>query len=200
MEDVMKQISYGLYIVTARQAGMDNGCIVNTVFQITQYPVRIALAVNKQNLTHKMILETGKFNVSILTTASRFSTYRHWGMQTGREADKMNEILYERSPNGLIYITEETNGFMSCHVEQQIDLGTHTLFIAEVTDSKVISQDPSATYAFYQKHIKPQVVFNRKKAYICTVCGYIYEDDNLPADYVCPVCKHGAADFVPMAA
>lgn len=198
-KNAMYQLSYGLFILTAKQGEKDNGCIVNTVSQVTTEPNRIVVAVNKGNLTHDMIMATGVFNVSILSEKSKFATYQHWGFQSGRDVDKLESITYERSENGLVYLAEETNAMISAKVVSTTDLGTHTLFLADVTDAKMISDDPSATYSYYQKHIKPAPAnTEKKKGFICTVCGYIYEGDTLPEDFICPICKHPASDFKPL--
>ncbi len=195
----MFNLSYGLFILTARDGEKDNGCIVNTVGQVTSQPNRISLTVNKSNYTHDMILRTKEFNVSVLAENSKFETYRHWGFQSGRNTDKLESVSFKRSANGLVYITDETNSYLSAKVVSSMDLGTHTLFIAEVTDGEVLSQNPSATYSFYQNNIKPRPdSAEKKKGFICTVCGYIYEGDTLPDDFICPVCKHPASDFKPL--
>lgn len=195
----MFNLSYGLFILTAKDGEKDNGCIVNTVGQVTSQPNRISLTVNKANYTHDMILKTKEFNVSVLAENSKFETYKHWGFQSGRNIDKMESISFKRSANGLVYIAEETNAFLSAKVVSTLDLGTHTLFIADVTDGEVLSQVPSATYSFYQNNIKPKPASSeKKKGFICTVCGYIYEGETLPDDFICPVCKHPASDFKPL--
>lgn len=195
----MFNLSYGLFILTAKDGEKDNGCIVNTVGQVTSQPNRISLTVNKANYTHDMILKTKEFNVSVLAENSKFETYRHWGFQSGRNTDKLESISFKRSANGLVYITDETNAFLSAKVVSTLDLGTHTLFIADVTDGEVLSQVPSATYSFYQNNIKPKPASTEKrKGFICTVCGYIYEGETLPDDFICPVCKHPASDFRPL--
>lgn len=195
----MYNLTYGLFILTARDGEKDNGCIVNTVCQVTTEPNRITVCVNKNNYTHDMIMKTGVFNVSMLTEKSQFETYKNWGFQSGRERDKTWDIIYRRADNGVIYITHETNAFLSAKVVSSTDLGTHTLFLADVTDGEVLSQDPSVTYAFYQKNIKvnqqPSSGSAEKKGWICTVCGYIYEGEELPADFVCPWCNHDASYF-----
>lgn len=198
-EKTMYQLTYGLFIVTAKDGDKDNGCIVNTVSQVTTEPNRIVLVINKQNYTHDMIIRTKEFNVSVLAENSKFETYRHWGFQSGATVDKTEEITYKRAKNGIIYIEEETNAFLSARVVEMIDLGTHTMFLADVTDGALLSDKPSVTYAYYQKNIKtlPQTQ-NVKKGYICVVCGYIYEGDTLPADFICPWCKHPASDFKPL--
>lgn len=195
----MFNLSYGLFILTAKDGEKDNGCIVNTVGQVTSQPNRISLTVNKANYTHDMILKTKEFNVSVLAENSKFETYRHWGFQSGRNTDKLESISFKRSANGLVYIADETNAFLSAKVISTLDLGTHTLFIADVTDGEVLSQVPSATYSFYQNNIKPKPASTEKrKGFICTVCGYIYEGETLPDDFICPVCKHPASDFRPL--
>lgn len=195
----MFNLYYGLFILTAKDGEKDNGCIVNTVGQVTSQPNRISLTVNKANYTHDMILKTKEFNVSVLAENSKFETYRHWGFQSGRNTDKLESISFKRSANGLVYIADETNAFLSAKVVSTLDLGTHTLFIADVTDGEVLSQVPSATYSFYQNNIKPKPASTEKrKGFICTVCGYIYEGETLPDDFICPVCKHPASDFRPL--
>lgn len=194
----MYKLTYGLFILTAKEGDKDNGCIVNTVSQVTTTPNRIIVAVNKQNYTHDMIVNTGEFNVSILTENSKFETYKHWGFQSGRDTDKLEEISFERSDNGIVYIAEETNAYLSAKVVSMTDLGTHTLFLADVVGGAVLSGDESVTYSYYQKNIKTAPAPAKKKGFICTVCGYIYEGDVLPDDFICPWCKHPATDFKPI--
>ena len=195
----MYNLTYGLFILTAKDGGKDNGCVVNTVTQVTSEPNRIAVAVNKSNFTHDMIMKTKTFNVSVLAENSKFETYKHWGFQSGRDTDKAESISFKRSANGLIYLAEETNAFISASVVSTVDLGTHTLFIADVTDCEILSDIPSVTYGFYQKNIKPKpAAQEKKKGFICTICGYIYEGETLPPDFICPTCKHPASDFVPL--
>ncbi len=202
-QKAMFKLSYGLFVLTARakenDVERDNGCIVNTVQQVTDTPLRISVTVNKAHLTHDMIKATGLFNVSILSELAKFDTFKHWGFVSGREADKMIGIEYARSANGLIYLTDQTNAYISAKVCQEIDLGTHTLFIADVEEAEVLKPDErSVTYAFYQENIKPKPKPEKKKGWVCTVCGYVYEGDPLPADFVCPWCLHPASDFVPL--
>lgn len=196
----MYKLSYGLFVLTSQENGRDNGCIVNTVQEVTTEPNRIIVAINKNNLTHDMVLHTGKFNVSVLSENSKFDTYKHWGMQSGRDADKMDKIEINRSENGLVYIAgEETNAYISASVVSFTDLGTHTLFLADVTDCEVLSDAQSATYAYYQSNIKTRPSADApKKGFVCTVCGYIYEGDELPADFICPWCNHDASYFKPV--
>jgi len=192
------KLSYGLFVVTAYEEGKDNGCITNTVMQVTTTPNRITLAVNKDNYTHGVIERTKKFNVSILSEGASFDTFKHWGFQSGKNVDKAVGITFSRADNGVIYITEGVNAVISAEVIQEIDLGTHTLFIADVTDAISLSDEASATYAYYHKHIKPAPQRPKKKGWVCTICGYIYEGETLPADYTCPLCKHPASDFKPI--
>lgn len=199
-KNAMFNLTYGLFVLTAREGDKDNGCIVNTVSQVTTTPNRIVVAVNKANYTHDMIARTGVFNVSILTENSKFDTYKHWGYQSGAKADKAEGITFSRSENGVIYLTEETNAYLCARVVSATDLGTHTLFLADVTEGEVLSEEKSVTYSYYQSNIKPApaAAETRKKGFICTVCGYIYEGDVLPEDYICPICKHPASDFKAM--
>ena len=197
-ERVLQKLSYGLFVCTARKNDKDNGCIINTVTQVAENPIRIAISVNKQNYTHDMILDTQQFNVSILSESATFDTFKHFGFQSGRNVDKMAEIDFKRSENGIVYIEKETNAFISGKVVQSIDLGTHTLFIAEVVDGQVLDETASATYAYYFAHIKPKPEAPKKKGWVCKICGYIYEGDPLPPDFICPLCKHPASDFEPI--
>lgn len=197
----MYQLSYGLFVLTASEDGKDNGCIINTVQQVTSEPNRISIAVNKANLTHDMIMNTRKFTVSILSEDADFALFQRFGFQSGRDTDKFAGFTdCKRGYNGLNYITKGTNGFISAWVEQTIDLGSHTLFIAAVTDMEVLSQVPSVTYAYYQSNIKPKPqpvgkTEGGKTIWRCVICGYEYVGDELPADFICPLCKHPASDF-----
>lgn len=196
----MYNLSYGLFVLTSAWEGKDNGCIINTAVQVTSEPNRISIAVNKANYTQEMVLKSGKFNVSVLSEAAGFDLFRHFGFQSGRETDKFADFSdCRRSANGLYYVTSGTNAYLSATVEQTIDLGSHTLFIAAVDDMDVLSSVPSATYAYYQSRIKPKpaqpAALAGKTAWRCTVCGYIYEGEELPAEFICPLCKHPASDF-----
>lgn len=195
----MYHLSYGLFVLTSALEGRDNGCITNTGIQVTSEPNRISIAVNKANYTQEMVQKSGKFNLSILSEAASFDLFRHFGFQSGREVDKFADFSdCRRSANGLYYVTAGTNAYLSATVEQAIDLGSHTLFIAAVNDMEVLSSVPSATYAYYQSQIKPKPVQQAttgKTVWRCKVCGYIYEGEELPADYICPLCKHPASDF-----
>lgn len=193
-KNAMYKIPYGLYVLTAREGEKDNGCIINTAAQVTSSPNRITVAVNKDNYTHDMIKNTGVFNVSVLTEGATFETFENFGFQSGREADKLAKITFSRAENGVVYLTDKVNAVISGKVCQEIDMGTHTIFVADVTDAKVLSEDESVTYGYYQKNIKPSPE-KKSKGYVCVICGYIYEGDELPADFVCPICKHGVSDF-----
>lgn len=196
----MYKLTYGLFILTAREGEKDNGCIVNTVTQVTTEPNRITVAVNKKNYTHDMIKRTGVFNVSILTEHSKFDTFKHWGFQSGAKVNKLEEISFQRAENGIVYMTDTCNAYISAKVISATDLGTHTLFLADVTDAHALSDDESVTYSYYQKNIKTAPKTEGvKKGFVCTVCGYIYEGDTLPEDFICPLCKHPASDFKPIA-
>lgn len=195
---VMFSLTYGLYVVTAKEGDKDNGCITNTAAQVTDTPNRISLTVNKSNYTHDMIMRTGEFNVSILSQKAKFDTFKHFGFQSGRDVDKFADYpTAERAANGLYYITDGVNAWMSAKVVQTVDLGTHTMFIADVTDGEQLTSDPSTTYSYYQSNIKPAPAAPKssKTTWVCKVCGYVYEGEEIPADFICPLCKHGAADF-----
>lgn len=189
------KIGYGLYVLTANDE-KDNGCIINTVMQVTSNPLQIAIAVNKRNYTTAMIQKTRKFNISVLSEKADFNIYKHFGYQSGKDVNKFENFSdTKRSPNGVLYITSGTNAYMSAYVQQEIDLGTHFLFIGQLVASENLSDDKSATYEYYQNNVKPKTETNNKKGWRCKICGYIYEGEELPADYICPICKHGAADF-----
>ena len=202
--DAITKIGYGLYVLIAREGEKDNGCICNVVAQLTSSPMQMMIAVNKKNLTHDMILRTGRFNVCCLTEHAPMKVFQHFGFQSGRDVNKFEECEVEmRSSNGLLYLPKYTNAYLSGQVNYAKDLGTHTLFIADITEAVHLSDDPSLTYAYYQEHIKPKPVAapkaeGGKKKWVCEVCGYVYEGDELPADYICPWCKHPASDFKPV--
>jgi rubrerythrin len=189
-------IGYGLYVLTARDGDTDNGCIINTVMQVTSDPVLIAIGVNKQNLTHDMIMKTKEFGISILTKNTPFKVLKHFGYQSGRMVNKFDDFqIKARRERGITYLSEYVNSYLSCKVVETIDFGSHTIFKAEVTDAKAISDDETLTYTYYQKYIKPKPQPTNKKGWRCNICGYEYEGENLPEDYICPICKHGAIDF-----
>lgn len=196
-------LSYGLYVLTAREGGRDLGCIVNTVTQLTENPTRIAVSVNKQNFTNEVIQRTGLFNVSVLTEAAPMDLFRHFGFQSGRDVDKFAGRTDPVSENGLRYIGGPANALISGKVEQAIDCGTHMLFIALVTEARKLSDAPSMTYAYYFANVKPKpqpkpAQEKPRRGFVCRICGYFYEGDELPPDFICPLCKHGAADFEPV--
>ena len=189
------KIGYGLYVLTA-QDEKDNGCIINTVMQVTSNPLQVAIAVNKRNYTNEIIQKTRKFNLSILSEKADFSIYEHFGYKSGRDTDKFATFCdVKRSPNGLLYITKGTNAYLSAYVQNEIDLGTHSLFIGQLVASENLNDDKSATYDYYQNSVKPKPENTVKKGWRCKICGYIYEGEDLPVDYICPICKHGAVDF-----
>lgn len=193
---VLYNIGYGLYVLTAQEGEKDNGCIINTVMQVTSEPLQIAIAVNKKNYTNEMIQRTKKFNISVLSESAKFEIFEHFGFHSGRDTNKFADFGdTKRSPNGLLYITQNTNSYMSAYVKQEIDLGTHTLFIAQLVAAEVLSDEPTVTYTYYQNNIKPKPQNTNKKGWRCKICGYIYEGEILPADFICPWCKHGAIDF-----
>ena len=195
----MFKLSYGLFVLTARDGAKDNGCIINTAAQLTSSPMRISITVNKANYTHDMIQKTGVFNVSVLSESTPFSVFQQYGFQSGRTADKLSG-KEPRTENGVAYLAEHANAVISGKVISTVDCGTHTLFIADVTEAHVLSREASATYAYYFEHIKPkpQPAAEKKKGYVCKICGYVYEGETLPPDFVCPLCKHGADDFEPL--
>lgn len=198
-DKTMHKMTYGLFVLTAFENGKDNGCIINTAIQLTSGPPRISIAVNKANLTHDMIMNTKKFTVSIISEDAGFELFSRFGFQSGRDVDKFAGFSdCKRGYNDTNIITKGTNGYISAWVDQTIDLGTHTLFLALVTDMEILSDVPSVSYTYYQKHIKPQPAKKTesgKTIWRCTVCGYEYEGEELPADYICPICKHPASDF-----
>ena len=197
----MYKLSYGLFVVTANVDGRDNGCITNTAIQVTSEPNRIALAVNKSNFTHDMIMGVKHFNVSVLSEEADFELFKHFGFQSGRDVDKFADFRdCRRLDDGSLIITRGTNAFISGKLYDTVDLGSHTLFIADVTDMDVLSDSPSATYAYYQDHIKPkpEAVGKTPEGQVvwrCRICGYEYVGEELPADFICPLCKHPASDF-----
>lgn len=192
------RIGYGLYVVTSNDGKKDNGLIVNTVIQLTDTPNRVAVNINKANYSHHVIKQTGVLNVNCLSTEAPFSVFQQFGFQTGRSVDKFAGQTVRRSDNGLVFLDKYINAFMSLKVEDYVDLGTHGMFICSVTEARVMSNQETMTYTYYQNNVKPKPETEGKKGFVCKVCGYIYEGDELPADYICPLCKHGAADFEPI--
>lgn len=196
-QNAMFSLSYGLFVLTARDGAKDNGCIINTVTQLTDSPKRISIAVNKANLTHDMIVKTGEFNVSVLSNDAPFALFQHYGFQSGRNTDKFAGVQgMARSTNGIYYIPYCTSAFLSAKVTQTVEFETHTLFIADVTEAKLLSNVPSMTYAYYFANVKPKpAALQKQTGWVCKICGWVYEGEELPPDIVCPLCKHGAADF-----
>ena len=192
------KIGYGLYVVTSNDGKKDNGLIVNTVSQLTSSPNRVAVCINKLNYSHHVIKQTGIMNVNCLSVDAPFSIFENFGFQSGRSVDKFADKEPLRSDNGLAFLPAYINAFMSLKVEQYVDLDTHGMFICSVTEARVISDRETMTYTYYQNNVKPRPETEGKKGWVCKVCGYVYEGDELPEDYVCPLCKHGASDFEPI--
>jgi len=204
-------IGYGLYVLIAREGERDNGCIVNVAQQVADQPLRIMVCVNKQNLTHDMVLRTARFNLCPLSEEATMKPFQHFGFQSGRDVNKFADCQQElRTENGLLYLPKFVNAVISGRVMHTVDLGSHTMFIAEVTEARTLSPSPSITYAYYQQHIKPAPksevggqsssdlqppTSNLPKKWVCEVCGYVYEGDEVPDDFICPWCKHGKSDF-----
>lgn len=200
MNNTLQKISYGLYVLTAAENGKDNGCIVNTVMQVSSSPQSIGVCVNKENLTHDMMMNTDSFTVSIISEEADFELFRRFGFQSGKTVDKMkNYPQCKRASNGAMYITAGTNAYICVKKTSTVDCGSHTLFIGEITDMHALSDTPSVTYEYYHKNIKPKPEKKEKSDKViwrCTVCGYEYVGDELPEDFICPLCKHPASDFV----
>lgn len=192
------KIGYGLYVITSNDGKKDNGLIVNTVSQVTDSPNRVAVCINKANYSHHVIKQTGIMNVNCLSTEAPFKIFETFGFQSGRTVDKFTNLKPLRSDNGLAFLPRYINAFMSLKVEQYIDLDTHGMFICTVSEARVISNVQTMTYNYYQSNVKPKPDTEGKKGYVCVVCGYIYEGDELPDDFICPLCKHGVADFEPI--
>ncbi len=191
-------IGYGLYVVTSNDGARDNGLIVNAVTQVTNTPNRVAVTINKMNYSHDVIKNTGVMNVNCLSTEAPFAVFEKFGFRSGRDVDKFEGCSPMRSDNGLVYLPKYINSFMSLQVSQYVDLGTHGMFICDVTEARVISKTETMTYTYYQNNVKPKPKSDGKKGFVCKVCGYIYEGDELPEDFICPLCKHGASDFEPL--
>ena len=196
--NALLDIGYGLYVVTSNDGKKDNGLIVNTVTQLTSAPNRIAVTINKQNYSHHIIRQTGIMNINCLSEDTPFDVFETFGFQSGRTTDKFADCTPLRSDNGLIFLPRYINSFLSLKVEQYIDLDTHGMFICSITEARVISAAETMTYSFYQNCVKPRPATEGKKGFVCKVCGFIYEGDTLPEDYICPLCKHGSADFEPI--
>lgn len=191
-------LGYGLYVVTSNDGKKDNGLIVNTVSQVTNMPNRIAVTINKENYSHHIIKQTGIMNVNCLSTDAPFSVFETFGFQSGRTVDKFASCEPFRSDNGLVFLPKYINSFMSLKVMQYVDFDTHGMFICEITEARVISDREAMTYTYYQKHVKSKPQTEGRKGYVCKVCGYVYEGEELPEDFICPLCKHTAADFEPI--
>lgn len=191
-------IGYGLYVVTSNDGKKDNGLIVNTVTQVTNTPNRIAVTINKENYSHHVIKQTGKMNINCLNVDAPFRLFENFGFKSGRSCDKFADYEFIRSDNGLAFLTAYINSFMSLKVEDYVDLGTHGMFICSVTEARVMNDKETMTYTYYHKNVKPQPATEGKKGYVCKICGYVYEGDKLPDDFICPLCKHGASDFEPI--
>ena len=197
----MYKLSYGLFVLTTKVDDKDNGCIINTAIQAASEPNQMSICVNKQNYTHDMIKESMEFNVSIISEKASFDLFKHFGFQTGREVDKFEGFdKCDRSSNGLFYITEGTHAYISVKVTNTEDIGSHTMFIGEIVDMEVLDDAPSATYTYYMSNIKPKPekvgkTEDGKTVWRCKICGYEYVGEELPEDYICPICKHPASDF-----
>ena len=200
--EAMYKLTYGLFMLTTTDGQKQNGCIVNTVSMLTDNPTRIVVFVNKANYSEELLRKTGIFNVSILSESAPFDIFKQFGFQSGRDVDKFEGGMYATSENGLYYLPEYANAVLSGKVIDSHDYGTHTLFVAEVTEAKKLSDEKSVTYEYYQSNIKPKPQPVKveeptaKEKWVCKICGYVYEGETLPADFICPLCKHGAADFV----
>ncbi len=195
------KIQYGLFLISTQENGRDNACIGNVLAQVSSSPLRVALSSSKRNLTCEIIERTGRFNASTLTVEAPFSLYERFGFQSGRDVDKFAGLETVRSANGLVYEPRYANAYLSCKVVESLDLGSHRLFIAEVEDAAVLSKVESATYEYYRAQVKPKPApaAANVKGWRCTVCGYVHKGEDLPSDFVCPVCKHSAVDFVKIA-
>ena len=191
-------IGYGLYVVTSNDGKKDNGLIVNTVTQVTNTPNRVAVTINKENYSHHVIKQTGKMNVNCLDVTAPFSIFENFGLQSGRTVDKFQGQSVLRSDNGLVFLSHHINSFLSLKVEQYVDLDTHGMFICSITEARVMSDNETMSYTYYQNNVKPKPQTEGKKGYVCKICGWVYEGETLPDDIVCPLCKHGAADFEPI--
>ena len=197
-EKALFNIGYGLYVITTNDNNNHNGMIVNTVTQVTNTPNRVAVTINKQNYTHDTVKNSKIMNINCLTTEAPFSVFENFGFKSGRDSNKMADIDFTLSENGLAVLSQYVNSFMSLKVEQCIDLDTHTMFICSVTEAKVISDVETMTYTYYHKNVKPSKKPAANKGFVCKICGYVYEGEVLPEDFICPLCKHGASDFEPI--
>ena len=191
----LSKIGYGLYVLTTNYDNIDNGCIINTVQQVTGDPLRLSIVVNKNNYTHDLILDSCVFNINVLTTETPFKVFEHFGFQSGRNVNKFADCEQDlRAVNNVLYLPKHINAYFACRVMKSIDLGTHTMFIADVLDAVKVNDLDSVTYDYYQKNIKPKKKVT-KGCWVCKVCGWVYEGERLPDDIVCPICKHGKEEF-----
>ena len=191
----LSKIGYGLYVLTTNHDNIDNGCIINTVQQVSSKPIRLSIVVNKNNYTHDLILDSCVFNINVLTTETPFKVFEHFGFQSGKNVNKFAGCEQElRAVNHVLYLPKYINAYFACRMVKSIDLGTHTMFIADVLDAVNINDKDSVTYDYYQKNIKPQKKVT-KGCWVCKVCGWVYEGEQLPDDIVCPLCKHGKEEF-----
>ena len=196
--DAMFKIGYGLYVVTCNDGSKDNGLIVNTVSQVANNPDKIAVTINKENYSHHVIKQTGKMNVNCLNTDAPFKVFEDFGFVSGRNTDKFADCQTDHSANGLVVLPRYINAFISLEVEQYVDLGSHGMFICKITEARTINDKETMTYSYYHENVKPKPQTEGIKGFVCKICGYIYEGDTLPDDFICPLCKHGAADFEPI--
>ncbi len=192
------KIGYGLYVVTCHDGEKDNGMILNTAIQVTNTPARLSVTINKANYSHDVIKKTGKMNVNCLTVEAPFKVFEVFGFQSGRDVNKFADCTPLRSENGLIYLPKYINAYLSLSVEQYIDLDTHGMFICTLDEASVISDVESMTYAYYHSHVKPKPQAKKKAGFVCKICGYVYEGETLPDDFICPLCLHPASDFEPL--
>ena len=189
------KVSYGLYVVTCNDGEKDNGLIVNTVVQQSSTPLTLSVSISKQNYSHDVIKSTGKMNVNCLNTDTPFDIFKNFGFQSGKDNDKFKDVFHWKSQNGLAVLSGEiVNAFFSLEVLEYVDLGSHGLFICKVTEATHMGDEPSMTYDYYHQNVKPKKQ-EKKKGYVCKICGYVHESDTLPDDFICPICKHGATDF-----
>ncbi len=189
------KIGYGLYVVTTNDGNRHNGLIVNTVTQLTNTPNRVAVTINKANYSHDVIKETGIMNVCCLSEEAPFAVFQNFGFQSGKDVDKFADTAHWTSENGLAVPSQYVNAFISLQVEQYIDFDTHGMFVCTLTEAKKITDAPTMTYTYYQENVKPKPQPQKKKGFVCKICGYVHEGNTLPADFICPLCKHGAEDF-----
>ena len=190
------KLTYGLYLLTAKENGFNNGCIINTVMQVAENPDRLVIAINKQNKTHSMVKNTNKFCISTITTEADFSLFERFGMQSGNSVDKFKDFgTVTATKSGILRLTKFSNAFITATVYDSVDFGTHTLFLATVDEMEVLNDNPPCTYDYYHAEVKPKPKTDGGKKWVCNICGYVYNGENLPDDYICPLCKHGKEDF-----